>query len=274
MIRTAISPRLAITTLLSTERHSDSVHIDERVRAHLAASTRFTELELLDVTDSTNRVVAERAVAGAREGLVVVADLQTAGRGRLDRSWEAEPGAALLVTVLLRPDDLPSSRWHLLTAAAGLAACRACAEVAGFAPELKWPNDLLVGERKLAGILAEVTGGAVVVGMGCNVHAAPPGAAWVDEAGGKRVRRVDLLVAWLTALDGHLGRWEPLAAAYRQACSTVGRRVVVERGHDRLVGLAEGIDDEGRLVVRVDVGPPVAVAAGDVIHLRPAQGTQ
>jgi len=260
------------------------VLIDERVRTALAASTRFGDLEHLAVTDSTNRVVAERAGAGAPEGLVVVADLQTAGRGRLDRSWEAEPGAALLVSVLLRPSDLPTDRWHLLTAGAGLAARQACSEVGGFTPDLKWPNDLMVGDRKLAGILAEATagsaGGAVVVGMGLNVHGGPPGAAWVDEAAGTRVGRTGLLVAWLTALDGHLGRWDALAGAYRQTCSTVGRRVVIDQGGDRLVGRAERIDDEGRLVVRPDgtaaartvAAGTVAVSAGDVTHVRPAEG--
>src|ERR1700739_1157355 len=130
--RTAISPRLAIKTLVSTERHSVSVILDERVRAGLAASTRFSDIRFLEETDSTNRVVAELAAAGAPEGLVVAADLQTAGRGRLDRTWEAEPGTSLLVSILLRPVDLPPARWHLVTAAAGLAAQRACQRAAGF----------------------------------------------------------------------------------------------------------------------------------------------
>src|SRR6516225_1682575 len=95
MTRTAISPRFAIRTLLSTRRHSDSVLIPERVRDLLGPSTRFTEIEALTITDSTNRVVAARAGGGAPEGLVVVAERQTAGRGRLDRSWEADVGAAL-----------------------------------------------------------------------------------------------------------------------------------------------------------------------------------
>ena len=200
-----------------------------RVQGHLAATTRFTEIELLDVIDSTNRVVAARAAAGAPEGLVVAADLQTAGRGRLDRTWEAEPGTSLLVSILLRPLDLPVVRWHLVTAAAGLAARRACEQVAGFAPDLKWPNDLLVGERKLAGILAEARASALVIGMGCNVHRAPPGAAWLDEVAGRQVDRSDLLGAWLAALDGCLGRWDEVAADYAATCATVGRMVAVER---------------------------------------------
>lgn len=244
----------------------------ERVRGHLTATSRFHDIEVLEVTDSTNRVVAGRAAAGAPDGLVVAAELQTAGRGRLDRTWQAEPGAALLVSILLRPTDLPVARWHLLTAAAGLAGRLACQQVGGFSPDLKWPNDLLVGDRKLAGILAEADEGAVVIGMGCNVHLAPAGAAWVDEAAGRRVDRSDLLGAWLAALDDLLDRWDALAAAYRAACSTIGRTVIVERAADSLIGRAEAIDAEGRLVVRSDRGSTVAVSAGDVTHVRPVKG--
>jgi BirA family biotin operon repressor/biotin-[acetyl-CoA-carboxylase] ligase len=247
---------------------------------------------------------------------VVATDLQTAGRGRLDRTWEARAGTALLVSVLLRPAGLDRVRWHLLTVATGLAARSACHDVAGFLPELKWPNDLLVEDRKLAGILAEsvgpaagatggpaagasggtaagtaagpaagatggpaagATGGthpgpAVVVGMGLNVHAAPAGAAFVDDAAGHRVSRGSLLVGWLTHLDSLLGRWDDVADLYREQCATIGRRVRVQRGTTDLVGTAEGIDGDGRLLVRPDGGAVVAVAAGDVIHLRPADG--
>ena len=246
--------------------------VPERVRSLLGPATRFTTVETLPSVDSTNRLVATRAAAGEPEGLVVAAELQTAGRGRLDRSWEAEAGAALLVSVLLRPADLPVSRWFLLSAAAGVAARQACHQVGGFTPDLKWPNDLLVGERKLAGILAETTGRAAVVGMGLNVHAAPPGAAWADEAAGHRVDRSELLAAWLGRLDHHLGRWDDLLAAYRRACSTIGREVTVEQGDGRLVGRAEAIDPDGRLVVRDASGARVAVSSGDVTHLRTVAG--
>jgi BirA family biotin operon repressor/biotin-[acetyl-CoA-carboxylase] ligase len=246
------------------------VLVPERVRSLLGSGTRFTTIESFPSIDSTNRLVTERAAAGAPEGLVVTAELQTAGRGRLDRSWEAEAGAALLVSVLLRPADLPVSRWFLLGAAAGVAARDACRQVAGFSPDLKWPNDLLVGERKLAGILAEATGTAAVVGMGLNVHGAPPAAAWADQSAGRRLDRATLLAAWLRGLDGRLGDWDRLLADYREACSTLGREVVVEQGSGRLRGRAEGIDHDGRLMLRLAGGASVVVAAGDVIHVRPA----
>jgi BirA family biotin operon repressor/biotin-[acetyl-CoA-carboxylase] ligase len=250
------------------------VILDERVRAELSSKTRFGDVRLLDETDSTNRVALDAAAEGVSEGLVVSADRQTSGRGRLDRKWEAERGAGLLVSVLLRPRDLPVGRWHLLTAAAGLAAQDACASAAGVHPHLKWPNDLLIADRKLAGILAEVPGnresrGAVVIGMGLNVHAAPPGAAFLDEAAGCRVDRGDLLVAWLTRLDSLLDRWDTVACLYRNRCDTIDRRVQVEQFDGiTIVGRAEGIDDDGRLVVVADEGSVVTVGVGDVTHLR------
>jgi len=143
-------------------------------------ATRFTDIRWLPETGSTNADALELAAAGAPEGLVVVADHQTAGRGRLARTWEAPPGASLLVSVLLRPDLEPADA-HLAVSAMAIAAAEAVAEVAPLHPVLKWPNDLLVMSgakydgRKLGGILAEavIEGdrlGAVVVGLGLNVN--------------------------------------------------------------------------------------------------------
>jgi len=244
------------------------VIVGERVRS----STRFRDVRLLGEVDSTNRLAAALAADGAPEGLVVAADFQAAGRGRLDRSWEARPGDGLLVSVLLRPADLPVERWHLATAATALAARDACSEVAGVTPELKWPNDLLVGPAKLAGILAEATGGALVVGMGLNVHGGPPGAAILDLAAGRRVSRSRLLEAWLVRLDGLLGDWKGVEEAYRASLSTLGQEVRVDlAAGEVLEGRAEALDGTGRLVVRSPHGA-VAVAAGDVTHLRHAAG--
>jgi BirA family biotin operon repressor/biotin-[acetyl-CoA-carboxylase] ligase len=241
----------------------------ERVRSLLGPSARFTAIEVLATTESTNRLLAGRAAAGARDGTVVAAEWQTAGRGRLDRSWEAESGTALLVSVLVRPAGVPRSRWYVLTAAAGLAAREACWKVGAFTPDLKWPNDLVTRTGKLAGILAEATGDAVVIGIGLNVHKAPPGAAWADEEVGHRIDRSELLAAWLIALEHHLQAWPAVLPAYRRACSTLGREVVVERPGGRLVGWAEAIDDDGRLVIRTPGSELVAVSTGDVIHVRP-----
>jgi|SRR5579875_761098 len=159
--------------------------------------TRFAQIRWFTEIDSTNRYLVDEARAGAPEGLVAVADHQSAGRGRLGRRWEAPAGDNLLVSVLLRP-GLPDEELHLCTAAVALAAAEACERTAGVVPELKWPNDLFVGDRKLAGVLAEsvpavtvpvrsspvpattgapstaAAGRAVVVGVGLNVGWPPP----------------------------------------------------------------------------------------------------
>jgi BirA family biotin operon repressor/biotin-[acetyl-CoA-carboxylase] ligase len=138
------------------------------------AGTRFGLVRRFAEIDSTNRYVLDEARAGAAEGVVAVADYQSAGRGRLGRRWEAPPRSNLLVSVLLRP-TVSIEQLHLCTVAVALAAARACERGAGVIPDLKWPNDLMVGRRKLGGILAEVVPAgngptpAVVVGLGLNV---------------------------------------------------------------------------------------------------------
>ncbi len=243
----------------------------ERVVAHLGAGTRFGPIRHLEETDSTNRVVAEAALAGAPEGLVVVADHQTAGRGRLGRRWDAAPGTALLVSVLLRPSDLDASRYHLAGSAAALAAAAACRRVGGFSPAVKWPNDLLVDDRKLAGILAESNAGAVVVGIGLNLSAAPPGAVCAGQAAGRPVDGAALLAGLLGELDRRCGHWDEVAAEYGAACATVGRRVRVEASGTAREGDAVAVDGDGRLVVDFGTGRLEALAAGDVVHLRGAR---
>jgi BirA family biotin operon repressor/biotin-[acetyl-CoA-carboxylase] ligase len=257
----------------------------EGVRAALAG-TRFRDVRWFEEIDSTNRYLLDEARAGA-EGVVAVADHQTAGRGRLGRTWSAPPRASLLMSVLLEPERLglaPDER-HLLTAACGLAAVAACQAVAGVRPQLKWPNDLLVEDRKLAGILAEADGGALVVGIGINVNwpaVLPPDlaatAVALNQAAGRALDRAELLTALLVDLErwllqvasGTAGRRE-LADAYRAACATVGRQVKVALADGTtLVGRAEAITDRGHLVVSRADGRAVEVVVGDVLHLRPA----
>ena len=238
--------------------------LDTGARRALAA-TRFGDVTWVAEATSTNDEVAVRARAGAPEGVVVVADVQTGGRGRRGRSWEAPAGSSLLVSVLLRPP-----RPHLALVAAGLAALDACRSLAGVEVALKWPNDLVVdGHGKLAGILAEAADGAVVVGLGLNVDwgttPLPAGATSLALVAGAEVERPRLLVAYLVALERRCRQApDALMAAYRAACSTIGRHVRVELpGATSLEGRATGVDDEGRLIVDGHT-----VAAGDVVHLR------
>ena len=234
-------------------------------------------------TGSTNADVLAAARAGEGEGLVLCADHQTAGRGRLGRTWVAPPGASILCSILLRP-PLPAGQVHLVTTAVALAAADACDQVAGVAPRLKWPNDLLVGERKVAGLLAEsvVIDGrvdAVVVGIGLNVewpHDLPADLAEIATA----LNHHAPAVARAEVLDAML---EGLAVRYQALCdegpsallveagrrsATVGQTVRVELAGRTIEGVATALTPEGQLVVAPADGPPQVVVAGDVVHLR------
>jgi BirA family biotin operon repressor/biotin-[acetyl-CoA-carboxylase] ligase len=246
----------------------------------------FTNLWRLGRVDSTNARALEAAATGAPEGLVVVADEQTAGRGRLGRTWEAPPGACLLCSVLLRPSELVLGEiGFALGACAGLAAREAAALLAGVACDLKWPNDLLVRGRKLAGVLAEAapTGG-VVVGIGCNLATPwagcwPAGATSLEEASnGRVVERDAFLEAFLVGFERRYellcgdplggGRRKVLDEA-RSALCTLGALVRVELPSGRAIeGTATALRDDGRLVVALGEGDEAVIEAGDVVHLR------
>ena len=216
----------------------------------------MTDVRWFAELDSTNRVAA----AQATPGLAVVADHQTEGRGRFDRRWEAPPGSSLLVSVVL-----PVFVRHA-TVVVALAATAACEEVAGVAPDLKWPNDLTVGDRKLGGVLGETANGHQVVGLGLNVNwgaAEPPtGGVALDSLVDHPVDRLALLAAFLRALDDPT---EDVLDAYRSRCVTIGQRVRVEIGGEVVESRAVGISPAGHLLL--DGG--WAVAAGDVTHVRP-----
>jgi len=238
---------------------------------------RFAEL------DSTNRWLLDEARRGAPDGTVAVADHQTTGRGRRGRAWVAPPRSSLLVSVLVRPGEetFDGGRAQLVTMAAGLALADAVRTAAGVDPALKWPNDLMVGERKLAGLLAEAdvtTRGqvrAIVIGVGCNVDwpEVPPELAGIATAcnleAGRPVARDRVLDAFLDGLGARLDDLDAVPFEYRERLSTLGRRVRVDLGDHLLVGVASDLDADGALVVTPDGGAPVTVAAADVVHLRP-----
>ena len=254
----------------------------------------WREVRAVAETGSSNADLLSAAGAGAAEGTVLVAEAQTAGRGRLGRRWASPPRAGLTFSVLLRPDGVPAARLGWLPLLAGVAAAASVREVGAVDASLKWPNDVLVGERKLGGILAERTGAAVVVGIGINVWQTrsdlPPDAAATSlalaaEAG---VAGRGLRERLLAGLLDELGRWylawrdqaSPgdadacgLRQEYVRRCATLGREVTVTMpGTEPVTGTAAGVDAAGRLEVRT-AGGMVAVTAGDVVHVRPVNET-
>jgi len=268
----------------------------DRAKAALSGS-RFADLRWVQRTGSTNADLAAAARVGSAE-CALVADHQDAGRGRLDRRWEAPPGASLLMSVLVRP-PFPAAGAHLLSTALGVAAVDAVAALGGVSVGLKWPNDLVApgagadgADLKLGGMLAEFTtghgGDAVVLGIGVNLAWRKVGfpqdlratATSVDLLGGA-LDRADLVVALLGVMDGlgELARssvaCDQLVERYRDRCVTIGRRVRVERLADSVagnsvVGTAVDVGVDGALTVRDDHGDDHIVTVGDVVHLRPA----
>jgi BirA family transcriptional regulator, biotin operon repressor / biotin---[acetyl-CoA-carboxylase] ligase len=243
----------------------------------------WVRVEVVERTGSTN---ADLLARGGPEGQVLIAGEQTAGRGRMGRSWTSHPEAALTFSVLLRPTAIPPERGGWLPLLTGVAVATAVRDVAGVAAALKWPNDVLIGDRKLAGILAEQSGDAVVVGIGLNVST-PRDALPVAPGGlratsllaeGAEVARDGLLIEVLRQLERcYLAfRADPdpardgIGASYRALCATLGRDVRVELPGARLVeGVATDVDADGRLLVAEHGGgPPTPVSAGDVIHVR------
>ena len=228
-------------------------------------------IEVLDQATSTNAVVAERSRSGEPAGLVVVAEEQSAGRGRLDRVWVSPPRAGLTFSLLLRPSS-PPAEWPWLPLLAGLAVARALRSRAGVPAVLKWPNDVLVDGRKVGGLLAEAVAGGLVVGIGLNVttradELAHPEATSLQLAGARTTDRDTLLRAVLREVTEVMADVAAAKADYRELCSTVGALVRIELPGDvSAEGLADAVDDDGRLVVE-----GVAYGVGDVVHLRPLQ---
>ncbi len=259
----------------------------ERSALDAAALTRavvrpgglWREIQVLAVTGSTNADLLARARAGAAEGAVLVAEAQTAGRGRVNRSWVSPPRAALTFSVLLRPAAVRPAQRGWLPLLTGVAVAAALRESAGVDAALKWPNDVLIGGRKVAGILAEAHGDAIVTGVGLNVTlTAPdlpmPGATSLLLAGAAVTDRQVLAAAILDRLAVRYRAWcaAPDAAAWREdylrCCATVGQPVRVQLpGGSGLSGTAVDVDPAGRLVVRAAAGL-IPVSAGDVVHVR------
>jgi BirA family biotin operon repressor/biotin-[acetyl-CoA-carboxylase] ligase len=251
-------------------------------------STPGFEVEHFAEIDSTNTYLMGRAREGAPAGLVAVADHQTAGRGRLGRTWEAPPGASLLCSVLLR-ERLDPDSLHLATAVVALAAARAAERTCGLRPGIKWPNDLVIDGAKVAGVLAEADpdalGGpagttAIVVGIGINLTwPGPPdvGGTCLLDATGSTVGRDEILATMLEELSGRLellrnidGRAQ-LTDELERSLVTIGQIVTVETPSGMIRGEAVGLSAAGHLLVDSS-GNVIEIAAGDIVHLRRANG--
>jgi BirA family biotin operon repressor/biotin-[acetyl-CoA-carboxylase] ligase len=241
----------------------------------------WTQIDVLTETPSTNAVLAAAARSGAPEGLVATAEYQSSGRGRLGRTWTTPPRSALLTSVLLRPTAVPAVRWPWLGLLVSLAVTSAVRRVAEVPALVKWPNDVLIEDRKLAGILLErVEGPAAIVGMGLNVtlradERPHPAATSLALEGAATTDRVTVLAAVLRELATRYQEWVAAAGDpavilpdYQELSATIGRSVRVELPDGKfLEGKATGLDADGRLVVDAADGPH-SLAAGDVTHLR------
>lgn len=261
--------------------------IDQSELRRLFRSNRlWRSIEVVYEVGSTNRELAAKAAAGVEQGAVLIAGYQSAGRGRLERSWTAPPDTSIAMSVLVRPLTRSAPGWPWLPLAAGLAARDTLVGVAGVSAEVKWPNDVLVNGKKVVGILAErietPTGPTCVIGCGINLSIPAedlptPQATSLTLEGAKVVERVPIVEGLLHRLEHRFGQWDSAAGrqalrqSYREACTSVGATVQVMVGDDSsgqtFTGQGLDIDLEGRLVVSVD-GVPTPFAAGDVTHLR------
>lgn len=246
-------------------------------------SAPWRGLDVVAETGSTNVDLLTRAATGEDvDGVVLIAEHQTAGRGRHGRTWVTVPGAQITMSVGVAAGDVPTDAWGWLTLAAGVAVVDAVEAETGVAAGLKWPNDVLADDKKLAGILAEVAAPQrrIVVGVGLNVAPAS------EELAGEATSLVDLgavapdrdrlVCRLLTELGERILGWraaggadEQLKSDYHDRSLTIGSQVrVVLPGNRELVGAATSIDARGRLCLEC-AGEAVAVSAGDVVHLRP-----
>src|SRR6185369_6808306 len=258
----------------------------DRLRAELVGPGQpWRRVDVVGETGSTNADLLARAAAGEDiDGAVLAAEYQTSGRGRHGRHWSAPPRSQIAVSAGVDVAEVPAQAWGWLPLATGVAVVDALTEVTGIDAGLKWPNDVLVGDGKLAGILAEVAApkAIVVVGLGLNVtmtaaEAPDPVATSLSMLGTPATDRTVLLAAVLRQLARRIGSWRAaggadatLARDYQARSLTIGIRVRASLPGDRAVeGVAVAIDDLGRL--RIDTGgQPVTVSAGDITHLRPS----
>jgi BirA family biotin operon repressor/biotin-[acetyl-CoA-carboxylase] ligase len=239
------------------------------------------DIRVFQETTSTNDVVEKLARDGVNEGVVVFAEAQSKGRGRLGRKWLSPPGKGLWFSVLLRPALRPQAATQL-TVASATALRRAIAAQTGLNPEIKWPNDILLGQRKVAGILTELKAeldrvNYLILGIGVDVNLSPSDfppdlsktATSLSAELGRPVSRADLAVAVLRELDADYARvkangFAAIAEEWESHCTTLGRNVSITIGERQIRGRAESLGDEGALLLRTEHGHLERIVGGDV----------
>jgi BirA family biotin operon repressor/biotin-[acetyl-CoA-carboxylase] ligase len=258
----------------------DVLHADDLISRLPQPRVIGRDIQVFQQTSSTNDIVDKLARDGVREGVVVFAETQTRGRGRLGREWLSPPGQGLWFSVLLRP-QLPPSQVTQLTIAAATAVARAIRSQTGLTPQIKWPNDILIGGKKAVGILTELSAELdrvryVVIGIGVDVNAESfPGelgaiATSLALAAGRKFSRSEIAAAILQELDHDYaritqGEFAALAEEWEQQCVTLGQRAQIHIGNRTVSGRCESLDNDGALLVRTDHGHLERIIGGDVV---------
>lgn len=244
--------------------------IPREIRRGLTTRVMGSRIVCLESVASTNDIAWEEALGGAPEGTVILAEEQTAGRGRMGRVWESPPGTGLLMSLILRPEVDPKDA-HMITIVGAVAVAEALRERAQLQARIRWPNDITIKERKVAGILVEgrrlATGAVFVLGMGLNVNTAtedfPPNLQEIATSlaieSGRSLVRVDVMRWLLTALerwyrDFRFGDFGRIARLWRRRSSTLGRRVLLIENGREFKGTVLDMSLEEGLIVRLDTG--------------------
>lgn len=259
----------------------DVLHADDLLSLVQGNKVVGRDIRVFEQTASTNDIVEKLARDGVKEGVVVFAESQTKGRGRLGRKWISPPRQGLWFSLLLRPKLRPQAATQL-TVAAATALFRAIRDVAGSAPEIKWPNDILIKGRKVCGVLTELSAELdnikhLILGIGVDVNQStaefPPElrkiATSLKSETGRHIHRAELAAAILRELDRDYalitaGDFQRVADEWQQQCTTIGQRVSIQIGAQTIQGHAEALDDDGALLVRTQHGRLERVIGGDV----------
>jgi BirA family transcriptional regulator, biotin operon repressor / biotin---[acetyl-CoA-carboxylase] ligase len=259
----------------------DVLHADYLLSLGAGEQIVGRDIRVFEETGSTNDIVEKLARDGVKEGVAVFAEAQTRGRGRLGRQWLSPPRKGLWFSVLLRPDLRPQAATQL-TVAAATALWRAIRDQTGLTPEIKWPNDILIKGRKVAGVLTELSAELdhikhVILGIGLDVNLSTKDfpvelrgvATSLKAETGRHFQRAELAAAILRELDRdyeriRAHRFPEVADEWQEHCATLGRRVAIHVGDRVLQGLAEALDDDGALLLRTQHGRLERIIGGDV----------